>query len=163
MKGVPSSRCTGDGGEVTNYSSLSAAPVFKRGSAFHPGNQAAERQVHGLGEEGGSAGIPRPSIHHKPAATMLTTSFRHVVEDLPSRARDHFVVSAQKFMKRLAPSFPDDDRFRQKKCRLSLSQRNPPPPVEGNLKGSGPIITAKSRPARCISCLCAYRKANSYS
>lgn len=33
------SRCTGDG-EVTNYSSLSAAPVFKA-RAFHPGNQAA--------------------------------------------------------------------------------------------------------------------------
>lgn len=65
------SRCTGDG-EVTNYSSLSAAPVFK-GRAFHPGNQAASSKA---------PGIPRPSIHHKPAATMLTTSFRHVVEDL---------------------------------------------------------------------------------
>lgn len=68
-------RCTGDG-EVTNYSSLSAAPVFK-GARIPPWESSgAERQARRL------LGIPRPSIHHKPAATMLTTSFRHVVEDL---------------------------------------------------------------------------------
>lgn len=72
-------RCTGDGGEVTNYSSLSAALVFK-GRAFHLGNQAALS----VGLE--DTPIPpllrisRPS--YKPAATMLTTSFRHIVKDL---------------------------------------------------------------------------------
>lgn len=76
MKGVPSRPLYGrDGGEVTNYSSLSVAPVFK-GRAFHR-NQATLN-----GRLGRPPGIPRPSIHHKRAATMLTTSFHHVVEDL---------------------------------------------------------------------------------
>lgn len=48
--------CTGDGGEVTNYSSLSAALVFK-GRAFHLGNQAGA-------ELEDPPGISRPSIHH---------------------------------------------------------------------------------------------------
>lgn len=56
-------RCTGDGGEVTNYSSLSAALVFK-GRAFHLGNQAAlsvgleDTLIPPLPR------ISRPSIHH---------------------------------------------------------------------------------------------------
>lgn len=50
-------------------------PPFLRGRAFHLGNQAAL-----------SDGDPRnfSSVYpsYKPTATMLTTSFRHVVEDL---------------------------------------------------------------------------------
>jgi len=78
------SRCTGDGGEVTNYLSLSAAPVFKaRGGEGAHSTPGIKRH---WASSSKALGIPRPSIHHKPAATMLTTSFRHVVEDL-SRAK----------------------------------------------------------------------------
>lgn len=116
---------------MTNYSSLSAALVFKGAAHSTPGikrRRAASSKA---------SGIPRPSIHHKPAATMLTTSFRHVVENislslcLSSKAQDHFVVPAQKFMKHsqclAPPSAPfADDRFpsgkKKKNCCLSLSR-----------------------------------------
>lgn len=68
--------CTVDGGEVTNYSSLSAALVFKGVRIPAQESSGVERR----------ARTPRnfSSVYpsYKPAATMLTTSFRHVVEDI---------------------------------------------------------------------------------
>lgn len=71
------------GGEVTNYSSLSAA-LFLRGSI-------PPTESRGAGTEFLS------SIHHKAAATMLTTSFRHRGR---CRRRRRFVLPAQKFTTR---------------------------------------------------------------
>jgi len=57
MKGVPSRPLYGrDGGEVTNYSSLSAAPVFK-GRAFHWNQATLSGRLEGLPEF-----LARPSI-----------------------------------------------------------------------------------------------------
>lgn len=77
------------GGEVTNYSSLSAA-LFLRGSI-------PPTESRGAGTEFLS------SIHHKAAATMLTTSFRHRGRCRPCRRLspgDRFVLPDRKFTTR---------------------------------------------------------------
>jgi len=119
-------RCTGDGGEVTNYSSLSAALVFK-GRAFHLGNQAALSV--GL-EDTLTPPLPRisrPSIHHINLRRQClqhpsVTSRRQGA--LSSKAQDHFAVSAQKFMKHsqclTPPPLFTDYRFPTKKIALNL-------------------------------------------
>ena len=80
------------GGEVTNYSSLSAA-LFLRGNI-------PPTESRGAGTEFLS------SIHHKAAATMLTTSFRHRGRCRHRRRHrrlssgDRFVLPALKFTTR---------------------------------------------------------------
>lgn len=77
------------GGEVTNYLSLSAA-LFLRGS------------IPPLESRGAGTGF-LSSIHHKAAATMLTTSFRH-----RRRLWSKIVLSSppQKFTTRERSSLP---------------------------------------------------------
>jgi len=117
MKGVPSRALYArDGGEVTNYSTLyPQAPFLRCSRAFHPGNRAERQTPSLLHHPRRSTGISRPSIHHKAAVTMLTTSFRHVVVGDPSRSKYEiaFVVSARKFMKhlRLVSLFPQRRSF----------------------------------------------------
>lgn len=63
-------------------------PPFLRGAHSTPGikrHWAASSKA---------PGISRPSIHHKPAATMLTTSFRHVVVEDLSRPKLKITLSS---------------------------------------------------------------------
>lgn len=101
---------------MTNYSSLSAAPVFK-GRAFHPGNQA--RRPPEFLVRLSIINLRRQCLQH-PSVTSSRISLQRF------KAQDHFVVPAQKFMKHsqcLAPSSTPPCRRSSpvgKNCCLSL-------------------------------------------
>jgi len=106
------SRCTGDGGEVTNYSSLSAAPVFKGARIPPRESSGAERQARGppeflvllsiinlrrqclqhpsvtssrisLVQSSGSLCRPRPKVYE--AFTVSGTLLRSLTDDLAGK------------------------------------------------------------------------------
>lgn len=113
--GVPSGRKV-VAGRVTNYSSLSAALFLRAQYVYHPWIQ---------GDPSLEGTEFLASIHHKAAATMLTTSFRHVVEEPRAEGRGSFCPLCPKVYDAFRASRPLTSIASGRKRSHSLSPFDP--------------------------------------